>query len=89
LRLLVGDRVHQDSVHVAARGQLVKPVHRQQRPLATALPRPDDLNGHVLLTLGQLPKLLSQDIKGDGSLVLGVLMDNELGELLLGRLLTG
>ena len=53
------------------------------------LPRPDDLNRNVLLTVGQLPKLLGQGIKGDGSLVLGVFMDNQFGELLLGGLLTG
>jgi hypothetical protein len=89
LRLLVGHSVQQDSVHVAAGSQLVKPVNRQQRPLATALPRLNNLNRNVLLTLGQLPNLHGQDIKSDGSLILGVFMDNQLGELLLGRLLTG
>ena len=38
---------------------------------------------------GSSPSLLRQDIKGDGSLILGVLMHNQLGELLLTRLLTG
>jgi hypothetical protein len=42
-----------------------------------------------LLALGQLPDLLGQDIKGDGSLILGVLMDNQLGEVVLIGLLTG
>jgi hypothetical protein len=37
LRLLLGHDVHQDGVHVAACGQLVESVHRQQRPLAAAL----------------------------------------------------
>jgi hypothetical protein len=55
---------------------LGKPVHRQQRPLPAALSRQDDLNGHVLVALGQLPDLLRQDIKRDGSLVLGVLVHN-------------
>ena len=67
---------------------LFKPVHRQQRPLATALPWLDDLNGHVLLALGQLPDLLRQDIKRDWSLILRVLVHNEFGELLFSRLLT-
>jgi hypothetical protein len=57
--------------------------------LPAALPRTDDLNGHVLLALGQLPDLLGQDIKSDGSLILGVLMDNQLGEVVLIGLLTG
>src|SRR4029450_5601164 len=65
LRLLLGHGVHQDSVHVAACGQLVKPVNRQQHPLPAALSRTDDLNGNVLLALGELPELLRQDIKSD------------------------
>jgi hypothetical protein len=32
-----------------------QPVHRQQHPLPAAVARLDDLNGHVLLHLGQLP----------------------------------
>jgi hypothetical protein len=48
--------------------------------------RLDDLNGNVLLAVGQLPDLLGQDIKGDGPLVLGVLVHNQLGELVLTRL---
>jgi hypothetical protein len=34
--------------------------------LPAALPRTDDLNGHVLVALGQLPDLLRQDIKSVG-----------------------
>jgi hypothetical protein len=74
LRLLGGHGSHQDGVHIAAGNQLVKPGNRQQRPLPTALPRTDDLNGNVLLALGQLPDLLGQDIKGDGALVLRMLV---------------
>jgi hypothetical protein len=50
--------------------------------------RLNDLNGHVSLALGQLPNLLGQDIKRDWSLVLWVLVHNELAELLLIRLST-
>src|SRR5215216_2044615 len=53
--LLLGHGVHQDSVHVAAGGQLVEPVNRQQRPLPAALAWLGDLNGHVLLALGSSP----------------------------------
>jgi hypothetical protein len=89
LGLLGAGGVHQDGGHVAAGGQLVEPVQRQQRPLPAALPRADDLDGHALVAVGQLPDFLGQDIQGDGSLVLGVLVDDELGELLLACLLTG
>jgi hypothetical protein len=78
LGLLVGHGAQQDGLHVAACGQLIKPFHRQQRPLAAALARSDDLNGHVLVAVGQLPDLLRQHIQGDGALVVGVLMDNQL-----------
>ena len=88
LRLLGGNGGQQDGVHVPAGGQLVEPVNRQQRPLAAALPGLDNLKGHVLLTLGKLPDFVGQDIKGDGPLVLGVLMHNQLGELILSRLPT-
>ena len=60
LGLPVGHGVHQDGLHVAARCQLIEPLHRQQRPLAAALARTDDLNGHVLVALGQLPNLLGR-----------------------------
>jgi hypothetical protein len=83
LGLLVGHRAHQDGLHVAAGGQLIKPFHRQQRPLAAALARSDDLNGHVLVAVGQLPNFLRQHIQGDGALVVGVLMHDQLGELVL------
>jgi hypothetical protein len=83
LGLLLGHRAHQDGPHVAAGGQLVEPVHRQQRPLAAALARLDHFNGHVLVAVGQLPQLLGQHIQGDGALGLGVLMHNQLGELVL------
>jgi hypothetical protein len=88
LGLLLGHGAQQDGLHVAACGQLIKPVHRQQRPLAAALPRLDHFNGHVLVALGQLPKLLGQHIQGDGALVLGVLMHDQLGELVLISLTT-
>jgi hypothetical protein len=83
LRLLGGHGIQQDGVHIAASGQLIEPLHRQHRPLAAGLPRLDDLDRHVLVAVGQLPELLGQDIKGDGSLVLGVLMHDQLGELVL------
>jgi hypothetical protein len=51
LWLLLGYGVHQDRVHVAAGGQLIEPIHRQQRPLPAALPRLNDLNGNVLLAV--------------------------------------
>jgi hypothetical protein len=82
LRLLGSHGVHQDGVHIAG-GELVEPIQRQQRPLPASLPRLNDLNGHVLVAIGQLPDLLRQDIKGDGSLVLGVLVHNQLGKLLV------
>jgi hypothetical protein len=63
LGLLGADGVHQDGGHVAAGGQLVEPVQRQQRPLPAALPRTDDLDGHVLVAVGQLPDFLGQGIK--------------------------
>jgi hypothetical protein len=43
LRLLGCHGIQQDGVHVAASGQLIEPLHRQQRPLAVALARIDDL----------------------------------------------
>jgi hypothetical protein len=87
-RLLLGHGFLKDGVHIAAGSQLVKPVNRQHCPLPAALPRLNHLNGHVLLALGQLPDLLRQDIKGDRSLVLGVLVHNELGELVFTCLAT-
>jgi hypothetical protein len=71
LRLLGAYGVHEDGGHVAAGSQLVEAVHRQQRSLAAALSRLNNLNGNVLVAVGQLPKLLGQDIKGDRSLVFG------------------
>ena len=69
--MLVGHRAHQDRAHVAASGQLIEPLHRQQRPLPAAFAGLNDLDGHVLVAVGQLPELLGQHIQGDGSLVLG------------------
>jgi hypothetical protein len=88
VRLLGRHRIHQNRVHVAAGGQLVEPLHRQQSSLAAALAGLDDLDGHVLVAVGQLPELLGQDIQGDGPLVLGVLVHDQLGELLFGGLPT-
>jgi hypothetical protein len=88
LGLLGGHGVHQDGVHVATGGQLVEAVHRQQRSLAAALSPLNNLDGNVLVAVGQLPDLLGQDIKGDGSLVLGVFMHDQLGELFLTGLST-
>jgi hypothetical protein len=82
VRLLSGHRTHQNGVHVAAGSQLVEPLHRQQGSLAAALAGLDDLDGHVLVAVGQLPKLLRQHIQGDRPLELGMLMHDELGELL-------
>jgi hypothetical protein len=88
VRLLLGHGVHQDSVHVAAGSELVEPVKRQHRPLPAALAGLDDLDGHILVALGQLAELLGQDINGDWPLVLGMLMHDQLGELLFTRLST-
>jgi len=57
--------------------------------LSAALAGLDDLNRHVLVAVGQLSDLLGEDIQGDGSLVLGMLVHYELGKLLLARLLPG
>jgi hypothetical protein len=70
-RLLGGHRIHEDGLHVAACGQLVEPLHRQQRPLPAALPRLDDLDGHILVAVGELPQLLPKHIQGKESLVFG------------------
>jgi hypothetical protein len=79
LWLLGAHDVQQDGLHIATYGQLVKPLHRQQRPLPAALPWLDNLNRHILLALGHFPDFLGEDIKGDRSLVLGVLVHNQLG----------
>jgi hypothetical protein len=54
--------------------------------LPAALPGLNDLDRHVLVAVGQLPELLRQHIQGDRSLVLRVLMHDQLGELLFGGL---
>jgi hypothetical protein len=47
LWLLGAHDVQQDGLHIATYGQLVKPLHRQQRPLPAALPWLDNLNRHI------------------------------------------
>jgi hypothetical protein len=85
LRLLGSHRIHQNRLHVAAGGQLVELLHRQHRPLPAALAGLDNLDRHVLVAVGQLPQLLRKHIQGDRALVLGVLVHDELGELLLAK----
>jgi len=55
LWLLDAHDVQQDGLHIATYGQLVKPLHRQQRPPPAALPRLNSLNRHILLALGTSP----------------------------------
>jgi hypothetical protein len=52
LRLLGSHGIHDDGVHVAAGGQLVEPLHRQQGPLAATLARLDHLDKHILVAVG-------------------------------------
>jgi hypothetical protein len=52
LRLLGSYGIHDDGVHVAAGGQLVEPLHRQQGPLAATLARLDHLDKHILVAVG-------------------------------------
>jgi hypothetical protein len=55
----------------------------KQRPLPATLTGLNHLDGHILVAVGQLPELLRQHIQRDGSLVLGMLVHDQLGELLL------